>query len=396
MVGRLSTTGILLQNVHTIRNNQTQYNERQLANATGEKYQQLKFYGSKAARIVNLESEIEGHAAYRSSIGLAKPFLDTYATALNDLADSATQLIRAADFSAVDTEDQDDFDVFMRDVNAIATAQMVRMEENLNLRIADRYIFAGSEFRQPPVVDIRELDVYGANDVHDTDEDSGEFETPRQGRGGSAAVAATAERPPVPPVPENPVPYFVVGRNPFDPLNPDAPREGTAQSYLRTFDPVNTPDANPANGPITNSDDDLWHRSQLTISDNLSLTYGITAANPAFQLLVEAAVRLRSAAQDELGFEARRDYLIQAGKLASDARLAIRQLEAENGSNLGILNDASELHKNVITISQNTLSNITYADKDTAAVELAALNRQIRASFQTMAQQNRQRLLDYI
>lgn len=338
MVSRVSTFGALQADLSLIQRQNQQFDLLNFRVATGRRFEELKNFGTQAPRILDLESEIRTREGYVDAIGLAELNLRSYDATLARLVDIVDDLIKAAE--PLSTQDAN----FNTNTNVLATNLLIEVEANLNLEVGDRFLYAGTRFSTAPVIDLRNLTDYTANDL------------------GVANAVETA----------NAIPTYIV----------DSGGANTAVSY-------HTQGANA-------QDAQSFAQVALTVADDTLLTYGITATEPAFQNLIESLVRLRSSTQAGLTEAQRETFLAEASNAALNARDQLRQLQSRNGLTLNRLLDQKENHQNFINISRVALDDITLADDATAAAEISTLSAQIQASFSTIAQRRQLSLVNFL
>ncbi|MDJ0685625.1 MAG: hypothetical protein QNJ84_13050 [Alphaproteobacteria bacterium] len=338
MVSRVSTIGVLQTELAQIQRQNAQFSLLNNRVATGQEFRELKNYGVQAPQILDLRQEITSREGYNRAIDLADINIGSYDETLGRMIDLVDDLIRAAD--PLSTEDTN----FQTNTETISVNLMIEVTANLNIEIGDRFLFAGTRFDQAPLVDLRTLALYTANDI------------------GVVNTIETADD----------IPTFIV----------DSGGTNTPQSYH-------------TQGPNT-VDSQSYDEAALTIADDLRLTYGITANEPAFQNVIEALVRLRSSAQAGLTEAERESFLTEAQLVAQDARDQLRQLQSENGLALNRLRDQRDTHTSFINISQIALDNITRTDDATAAAEISALTAQVQASFSTIANRRDLSLVNFL
>jgi flagellar hook-associated protein 3 FlgL len=346
MVDRISTSGALLNDLTLLQRNTVTLNQLQYRVGTGRKFAELKLYGNDAPRIVDLRAEIASREAYTRSITLAEGITRSYDAVLDRLAEAAGEIIDASE--PISPEDPS----YLTDTTVVANNLMLEIEANLNVRIGDRYIFAGTRFDTAPVNDLRNLALYTANDLAPNPVTANAVET------------------------ANTVPQMVV----------DQAGANTTQSYHSSFTGANTVDT------------EAWRTTTLTISDQQRLDYGITATHSAFQNLVEAVVRLKSATDRNatLTVDQRETLLGNARSAAEQARVELRQLQSSNGAVINKFNTMTAQHETFIAISQSSLDEVEGADKAQAAVEISALQTQIQASFTTIARRAQLSLVSFL
>lgn len=338
MVTRVSTFGSLQADFALIRRQNVNFDRLNFQVSTGEKFRELKNYGTQAPRILDLQAEIDRRNGYVNSIGLAELNLKSYDATLERLNEIIDDIVKATE--PLSSQD----DAFESTTTTLATNLLIEVEANLNLEIGDRFLFAGTRFDVAPVVNLRSLPNYTTNDL---------------------GVANTIET-------ANDIPTFIV----------DSGGANTAVSYH-------------TQGPNT-QDPRSYQQVSLTVADEAVLTYGITATDPAFQNLIESIVRLRSSAQTGLTEAEREQFLAEASTAAQTARNQIRQLQAKNGLALGRMQDQLKNHKQFINISQIALDSIKLADDATAATEISALSAQIQASYTVISTRRQLSLVNFL
>lgn len=338
MVSRVSTQGILASDLFLIQQQNRQFDLLNFRVATGKQFRELKAFGNRAPQILDLQNEISSRDGYIRSIGLANVNLRSYEVTIDRMIEVANDLVKA---SAPLSSDEPNF---ATTAETTAVNLLVEIEANLNIEIGERFLFGGTRFDTAPVVELSSLPIYTANDI------------------GIANTVETA----------NDIPTYVV----------DAGGANTAVSY-------HTQGANAV-------DARSYERANLTIADNISVAYGLTANEEAFQNLIEAGIRFRSAAQPGLTSAEREAFLAEAEVLSLSARDQLRQLQSINGLNQARLTQQTDAHNSFISISQIALDDITLADDATAAAELASLSSQIQASFTTIARRNQLSLVNFL
>lgn len=338
MVSRVSTQGILASDLFLIQQQNRQFDLLNFRVATGRQFRELKAFGNRAPQILNLQNEIASRDGYIRSIGLANVNLRSYEVTIDRMIEVASDLVKA---SAPLSSDEPNF---ATTAETTAVNILVEIEANLNIEIGERFLFGGTRFDTAPVVELSSLPTYTANDI------------------GIANTVETA----------NDIPTYTV----------DAGGANTAVSY-HTQGP-NTVDAR------------SYERVNLTIADNITVGYGLTANEEAFQNLIEASIRFRSAAQPGLTSAQREAFLSEAETLSLSARDQLRQLQSTNGLNLARLSQQTDAHNSFISISQIALDDITLADDATAAAELASLTSQIQASFTTIGRRSQFSLVNFL
>ena len=335
-----STIGSQILNQNILRSNQESFNTLQFRLATGTKFLDLKDYGTDTARIVDLRQEIEARDSYNRAINLADLVTQSYDTALEAMTNTMQELLNAAD--PLSTQGTN----WAADNQVIADNLLLEIQTNLNIEIGGRFIFAAANYTSEPVVETRNLSLYNTTDI---------------------GVANTIET-------ANTVPQHVV----------DSGGAATTESYHTSFAGANTIDEN------------AWETLTVTIADNQTVDYGISATHQAFQYAMEALLRFKSATQTGLTEAERRSFLTESRAAADTARTQLRQLQSENGVAMNQFSNAKDLHEAFNNVSQIALDDLTVADTATAATEMSALQAQMQASFATISRQASLSLVNFL
>ena len=338
----VSTIGNLILNQSTLKSNQDKFNTLQYRLATGNKFLDLKDYGTDSGRIVDLRLEISSRASYTRAIDLAELTTKAYEGALEAMSNTMQELLNAAD--PLSTQGTN----WAADNQVIANNLLLEMQTNLNLEIGGRFIFAGTNYTSEPVVEMRNLSVYTTNDLPPT----------------AANTIETA----------NTVPEHLI----------DSGGANTTESYHTSFGGAGTINEN------------AWTELTVTVADNQTVDYGISATESAFQNAVEALLRFKSATQAGLTEAQRVSFLTTARAAADTARTQIRQLQSQNGVAQNQFQNAKELHVSFSNVSQIALDELTVTDTAQAATEMSALQSLMQASFATISRQASLSLVNFL
>jgi flagellar hook-associated protein 3 FlgL len=344
MVARASTVGILSQNLSLINTNRATLDRLNTSLATGERFEALKFYKTDASRIVDFRKDIEARQSYLRSIDITETTVASYDAILEQLVNVASDALAAADpLSTASTN-------FATDTTVLANNFMLEAEANLNIKLGDRFVFAGSNFTTAPVVDLRTLSLYTTNDL--------------TSNGAPDNVIETGDQ----------IPEHVI----------DQGGANTIESYHTSFAGTGT--------LSSEAYDDI----RVTINDGQPITYNISATESAFQNLVEGLLRLKSAAQTGLTEDERDEFLGDARNALDTARVELRQLQSRNGTVLNELQRTREIHQGFIAISTTAVEDLTVTDTAEVAVQISALQNQLQASFTTIATQSQLSLVNFL
>jgi flagellar hook-associated protein 3 FlgL len=345
MVSRVSTVGILTQNLSLISASRQKLDALNYSLSTGNRFEQLKFYGKDATRIVDFQKDIEARQAYQRSIDITESTALSYDAVLERLVEVASDALNAAE--PLSSQDID----FQNTTTVLANNFMLEAEANLNIKLGDRFIFNGRNFSTAPVTDLRTLSLYTTNDLATNGATLNQIESADQ------------------------IPEHIIDRG--------QPGQ-TFESYHTSFGGTGTVD------PLAHED------LKVTINDNQPVIYNLSATEPAFQNLVEGLLRLKSAAQAGLTEDEREEFLGNARTALDNSRIQLRQLQARNGTVLNELQRTREIHTGFINISQTALDDLTVADEAEVAVQISAVQNQLEASYTTIARQSSLTLVNFL
>ena len=408
MVDRISSTGIGFQTMLSMQRNKQDADEFTYQLVTGFKYQNLQDYGTDMKRIQDYNHVIEEREGFNRAITLVEPITSAYKETLAHMAEIANFIMDATDPLSVKREE------FPGETETMATNAMVDFEASINLEIGGRYIFAGTNYTEPPVIDIQDLDlltVYDQKNVSDLI---------------SLGVVNTSSY--VVPVLDDDgnlqfdgVTGDLIVSDPISLGQGDAIEQADIVAQINSLSPVLD-----ASGAVQYSADGhiilqenyqsyhvrfegdqtenarSWAQMSMMINDRQNYPYSISANEEAFQMLVDAMLRMRSAAQTfdandaETNWELQRNMLREAYNIAEDARQKIRELEVRNGQVINQFNQAKEFHDQFIALSQTSRDALRNADQTEAALNMSTLNTQIEASYSSIAKRQELTLSRYL
>lgn len=233
MTYTVSTKGLTLPSINSLL-----LGQKKLANlsnqlASGVVSGNLTNYTAVSAyKIVDLNSNIELHDSFIDLSKTIRPRMNVYDISLNSLEGAAREAIRIINATPNYNPTQNS------NIAVQFRTSMLQVRDALNQEVGGRYIFAGSRFTTPPVVDITTLPV-------------------------------PPTEPPPYTVSSPAVPAYDVG---YDPLLPGAPISAA------------------------------WEKDTIYISKTQTLTYGVTSNDTAFQKLIMGLRKAYSATQDQSNY----------------------------------------------------------------------------------------------
>ncbi len=124
--------------------------------------------------------------------------------------------------------------------------------------------------------------------------------------------------------------------------------------------------------------------AQAQVDTNLTVPYGITADNPAFEQAVRALNFIANAPAFDQSNPADVANVSQAETLLNNSATQLQQLTSQIGLNQSELNTSLTAHQQSLTLAQSNISNIEQVDPATVITKLDALQTQLEASYQTV------------
>jgi flagellar hook-associated protein 3 FlgL len=136
----------------------------------------------------------------------------------------------------------------------------------------------------------------------------------------------------------------------------------------------------PPAGYYAGNDDE----AQAQIDTNLSVQYGVSADNPAFEQAIRALNFIANAPAFDVNNATDVANVNQAESLLNTAGTQIQQLTAQIGMQQSELTNAQQVHQQSLTLAQSSISNIEEVNPATAITELDTLQTQMESSYQTV------------
>lgn len=156
--------------------------------------------------------------------------------------------------------------------------------------------------------------------------------------------------------------------------------------------PVTNP---PVNDIIGVADTDYYNgnsdKLNARVTDNLTLEYGITGDDPAFQNLLAAVNTAISAGETN-----NQNQLQQAGTLLDQAITNLAQTRAKINSDMIIVADANTQHERTKLVFQDSLSQEVSTDIAEATIQLSANETILQATFSSFSRLSALRLVDFL
>jgi flagellar hook-associated protein 3 FlgL len=132
------------------------------------------------------------------------------------------------------------------------------------------------------------------------------------------------------------------------------------------------------------------------VDTNLTVQYGVTADNPAFEQVVRVLNFLANSPAFDQSNPADVANVNTAEQMLTSAGTDLQQLTSNIGMNQSELNNELQMHQQAQTLAQSNISNITQANPATVITQLDTLQTQIEASYQTVNMLQNLSLANYL
>lgn len=137
---------------------------------------------------------------------------------------------------------------------------------------------------------------------------------------------------------------------------------------------------------------------QARVDDNVTIAYGITADNPAFETIVRAANYLANlpAGSPNQGNPADVSAVNQAASLMDQGIQGLQQLQGTLGLQASEINQVQQNHQNFINFAQSNITNMESVDPAQAITELNQVETNLQASYSTISSLQQLSLVNYL
>lgn len=136
--------------------------------------------------------------------------------------------------------------------------------------------------------------------------------------------------------------------------------------------------------------------AKATIDNNVSVSYGVTAANPAIQQFVQVLNYLANAPAFDPKSATDTANVTQATKMLNESVAQLQTLQGSVALQQGQLSTTLTTQNNAISLAKTSMSSIDQVDPATAITELDTLQTQLQASYQTVSMLGQLSLVNYI
>jgi len=139
--------------------------------------------------------------------------------------------------------------------------------------------------------------------------------------------------------------------------------------------------------------DKAWDQAQITIADQLSVTYTFSANAPAFQKMVMSLRIAQSAVVDPDTYS---DKMTQAQSLMRDALNGMRALHSTNTVNDTLMSATVLAHQTQINVTTDSTDKIEGVDKNEVAAKIQNAQTQLEAVFSAVGTTGRMSLVNFL
>lgn len=136
-----------------------------------------------------------------------------------------------------------------------------------------------------------------------------------------------------------------------------------------------------------------WDKSRVTADDGLSLEYGVSSNDEAFQTLIEAFRKARAAASNPGNYKANIESAMEYMTMAKDQ---LRSVHAKVASDMATLDTKKTEHKELSNGLTEQIARIEGVDQTEVATRLSAANTALEAAYTVTAKRQQLSLLNYL
>jgi flagellin-like hook-associated protein FlgL len=163
---------------------------------------------------------------------------------------------------------------------------------------------------------------------------------------------------------------------------------------------INVPYADPPDLPFYDAEyltkgknAEAYRKSQVTIDDNLNVTYGVSADDKAFQTLIKAMQLVRTAAANPGKWT---EYSTQAREMLTQASDQVRSIHAKVASDGATLESTKDSHTESVATLTERIAKIEGIDQNEVAARLSSAMNVQQATYAVAGQTQKLSLLNYL
>lgn len=136
--------------------------------------------------------------------------------------------------------------------------------------------------------------------------------------------------------------------------------------------------------------------AQATIDNGVTLSYGITGNNPAFEQFVRVLNFLANSPPFDPNNPTDAANVATATDMINQSVGQLQSLEGTVSLQQGELSGTLSTHQSALTLAQSTISNVEQVDPAAAITQLDTLQTQLQASYQTVGILQQLSLVNYL
>ncbi len=136
--------------------------------------------------------------------------------------------------------------------------------------------------------------------------------------------------------------------------------------------------------------------AQATVDNNVTLTYGVDANNPAFENFIRVLNFLANSPPFDSSNPTDVANVTKATQMLNQTVTQLQTLEGTNALQQGQLANQLTTHKNALSLAQGNISDVSQVDAATAITQLDTLQTQMQASYQIVGILQQLSLVNYL
>jgi flagellin-like hook-associated protein FlgL len=170
------------------------------------------------------------------------------------------------------------------------------------------------------------------------------------------------------------------------------PPENASVDAVPTTEPPNLPYYD-SDYPDMRKNVKAWDKAKVTADDGLSLEYGVTSTDEAFQTLIEAFRKARAAASNPGSYK---ENITSALEYMTRAKEQLNSVHAKVASDMATLDTKKTEHKDLNNGVTEQIARIEGVDQTDVAARLSAANTALEAAYTVTAKRQSLSLLNYL
>ncbi len=136
--------------------------------------------------------------------------------------------------------------------------------------------------------------------------------------------------------------------------------------------------------------------AQATVDNNVTLTYGVDANNPAFEQFIRVLNFLANSPPFDQSNSADVANVNTATQMLNQVVGQLQTLQGTNALQQGQLSNQLSTHQNALSLAKSSIADVSQVDPATAITQLDTLQTQLQASYQVIGILQQLSLVNYI